>query len=299
MLQPKFLKTGDTVAIVSTARKISDEEIKPAIDLLQSWNLNVVIGKTIGATYNQFAGDDVLRTSDFQEMLNDSTIKAIWCARGGYGTVRIIDKLDFSGFIKTPKWVVGYSDVTVLHSHIHNLGVKSLHATMPINVSKNTKNSLKSLKNVLFGEKMAIKISFSKFNRLGNSSGIIIGGNLSILYSLLGSSSTINTKDKILFLEDLDEYVYHIDRMMMALKRSGMLEHLNGLIVGGMTQMHDNTIPFGKKAEEIILNAVDEYDYPVCFNFPAGHLDDNRAILMGNQVELSVSDDTTTLTTIN
>jgi muramoyltetrapeptide carboxypeptidase len=296
MIKPSYLNKGDTIAIVSTARKISKEEIVPAIKLLKSWGLKVVTGKTIALEDHQFAGTDAQRTADFQLMLDSKNIKAIWCARGGYGTVRIIDKLDFSSFLKNPTWIIGYSDITVLHSHIHNLGVQSLHATMPINVLKNTENSLISLKNVLFGEKETKNIDFSKHNWLGKSEGILVGGNLSILYSLLGSKSNINIDGKILFIEDLDEYLYHIDRMMLALKRNGCFENLKGLIVGGMTQMHDNTIPFGKTAEDIILDNIREYDFPVCFNFPAGHLDDNTALILGSKVKLEVNENGTVLT---
>lgn len=299
MIQPPFLKKGDTVAIVSTARKISLQEVQPAIELLKYWKLEVVIGNTIGLNYHQFAGTDQERTSDFQQMLDDQNIKAIWCARGGYGTVRIIDNLDFSDFLNHPKWIIGYSDVTVLHSHIHNLGVKSIHATMPINVFKNTENSLKSLKNVLFGLKTTQNVDFSEHNKFEKIQGILVGGNLSILYSLLGSESEINTNNKILFIEDLDEYIYHIDRMMLALKRSGALKNLKGLLVGGMTQMHDNEIPFGKTADEIILDTVSEYDFPVCFGFPSGHLDDNLALILGNEIELKVNEKGATLKSIS
>jgi muramoyltetrapeptide carboxypeptidase len=299
MIKPAYLNIGDTVAIVSTARKISLEEISPAIKLLKSWGLKIVIGRTIALEDYQFAGNDTQRTTDFQAMLDRKNIQAIWCARGGYGTVRIIDELNFSNFLNNPKWIIGYSDVTVLHSHLHQLGVKTLHATMPINVSKNTKLSLSSLKNSLFEAKTTQKTNFTKHNKLGKTEGILVGGNLSILYSLLGSKSSIDTNGKILFIEDLDEYLYHIDRMTIALKRNGYFKNLKGLIVGGMTQMHDNSIPFGKTAEEIILNAVRDYAFPVCFNFPAGHLEDNRALVLGSEVELEVHTNGTTLTIKN
>jgi len=295
MIQPNFLKKGDTIGIVSTARKISLEDIQPAIDLLKSWGLNVIIGKTIGLSNYQFAGTDEQRTSDFQNMLDNTTVKAIWCARGGYGTIRIIDSLNFDAFIKHPKWIIGYSDITILHSHLHQIGVKSIHATMPINVSKNTKKSLKSLKNSLFGLKIDQNTPFVKNNKLGKVNGILVGGNLSILYSLLGSKSSIDTTTKILFIEDLDEYRYHIDRMMIALKRNGYFNNLRGLIVGGMTQMHDNAIPFGKTAEEIILDVLTEFDFPICFNYPAGHIDDNMALVLGSEIELNVSKSRTQL----
>ena len=299
MIQPDFLTKGDTVCILSTARKISMKEVTPAIQLLKSWELKVVLGKTIFLEDHQFAGSDAQRTADFQSMLDDKNIKAIWCARGGYGTVKIIDQLNFTTFLENPKWIIGYSDVTVLHSHLHQIEVQSLHATMPINVSKNTENSLKSLKNSLFGVKMTQNVDFSKRNKFGKTEGILVGGNLSILYSLLGSESSIDTRGKILFIEDLDEYLYHIDRMMIALKRNGYFKNLKGLIVGGMTQMHDNAIPFGKTAEEIILDTIKEYDFPVCFDFPAGHVDDNRALVLGSEVEFKVNEAGTTLKTIN
>lgn len=291
MVTPPFLQKDDTVALVSTARKISIEELKPALLLLESWGLKTVLGKTIDAEENQFAGSDDLRTADFQTMLDDPNIKAIWCARGGYGTVRIIDKLDFSNFKKSPKWIIGYSDVTVLHSQIHNLGVESVHAQMPLEIEKKTKETAVSIQKALFGQGYSITYTIQNaqnFNRQGLIKGHIIGGNLSILYSLCGSNSALKTDGKILFIEDLDEYLYHIDRMMMNLKRNGMLENLSGLIVGGMTKMNDNAISFGKTAQEIIFDAVKEYNYPVCFDFPAGHITDNRALILGREVKLEV-----------
>ena len=295
MIQPSFLQKNDTVAIVSTARKLTLEELKPAIKLLDNWGLNVLIGKTIGLEENQFAGTSEERTNDFQKMLNDPTIKAIWCARGGYGTVKIIDDLDFAYFKKHPKWIIGYSDITVLHNKLNNIGFESLHATMPLNVAKNTSEALKSLKKSLFGEILSYQITSSDDNKTGEGFGELVGGNLSMLYSLLGSESTINTDGKILFIEDLDEYLYHIDRMLMNLKRNGYFKNLKGLIVGGMTNMHDNTIPFGENATEIILDAVSAYDFPISFDFPAGHLNDNNALIFGRKVKLVVDEAKTTL----
>ena len=293
MIQPAFLQKNDTVAIVSTARKITLDEIQPAIDLLKSWSLNVEIGKTIGLEENQFAGSDIERATDFQKMLDNPKIKAIWCARGGYGTVRIIDKLDFTKFKKHPKWIIGYSDVTVLHSHVHNLGFQTLHATMPINVESNTIEAISTLKSALFNDSISYKIASTKENKMGKAEGVLVGGNLSMFYSLLGSETSINTKNKILFIEELDEYLYHIDRMLMNLKRNGYFNNLKGLIVGGMTDMHDNTIPFGKNVKEIVLDAVSEYNFPVVFDFPAGHLNDNRALFFGRKVKLEVGKNST------
>ena len=297
MITPNFLKPGDTVAIVSTARKVSKEELEPGVQLLQKWGLQPLLGKTIGAEQNQFAGDDTLRTVDFQDMLDNPDVKAIWCARGGYGTVRMVDGLNFSEFKKHPKWIIGYSDITVLHSHIHNIGIETMHADMPADIGKRTVEAATSIKKVLFGEEY--KISFpseeKKLTRTGSASGQLVGGNLSVLYSILGSASSVNTVGKILFMEDLDEYLYHIDRMMQNLKRSGFLKNLAGLVVGGMNDMNDNTIPFGKTAKEIIAEAVSEYKYPVCFDALAGHIKDNRALIMGRNVKLYVTENNVTL----
>ena len=291
MVTPPFLQKGDVVAIVSTARKISIEELNPALQLLESWGLKAIIGNTIEAEENQFAGCDELRATDFQQMLDDPDIKAIWCARGGYGTVRIIDKLDFSAFKKNPKWIVGYSDVTVLHSHIHNFGIETLHAQMCLEIKNKTDETVESIRKILFGEEYSIEIPRKdSFASSGIFSGELIGGNLSVLYSLCGSASEMKTDNKILFIEDLDEMLYHIDRMMMNLKRSGYLKNLKALIIGGMTEMKDNKVYFGKTAEEIIVEMVKEYNYPIISNFPAGHIKDNRALIMGREVELNITE---------
>lgn len=289
MISPTFLQNGDTIAIVSTARKISEEEIQPALQLLEKWGLKAILGKTIGAEENQFAGSDDLRATDFQKMLDDPKIKAIWCARGGYGTVKIIDKLDFSGFKKNPKWIIGYSDVTVLHSHIHNLGIETLHAQMCLEIENKTLETAESIRKVLFGENYNIEVERTdSFAPLGILKGELIGGNLSVLYSLCGSASEMNTNDKILFIEDIDEMLYHVDRMMMNLKRSGYLKNLKALVIGGMTEMKDNKVNFGKTAEETIIDLVKEYNYPKISNFPAGHIKDNRALIMGGEIEIYV-----------
>ena len=288
MFSPKYLQNRDVVGIVSTARKISMDEIQPAIKLLESWNIKVKIGKTIGLENNQFAGTDEERIKDFQMMLDDDEVKAIWCARGGYGTVRIIDELDFTKFKKNPKWIVGYSDVTVLHNYINNLGFETLHATMPINVFKNTSDALNSLKDTLFGKQVKYSIKSDNLNKFGEAKGQLIGGNLSMLYSLLGSETAIDTDGKILFIEDLDEYLYHVDRMMHNLKRNGYFDNLKGLIVGNLSDMNDNTIPFGKSAKQIVFDVCKDYNFPICFDFPSGHIDDNRALIMGRTVELEV-----------
>ena len=233
MIIPKKLEAGDKIGVISTARKITIEELSPAIKTIESWGLKVVFGINLFKEEDQFSGTVEQRTADLQGMIDDNSIKAILCARGGYGTVQIIDSIDFNNLKKNSKWIVGYSDVTVLHSHLNNLGIASLHATMPINFKSNTKESLSSLKKSLFGNLNSIECKAHPLNKFGKIVGHIVGGNLSILYSLLGSHSDIDTSGKILFIEDLDEYLYHIDRMMMNLNRNGMLGKLKGLIVGG------------------------------------------------------------------
>lgn len=286
---PPYLKKGDTVAIICTARKFFPDDAKPAIDLLDSWGLKVKLGATIGLDSCQLGGTDLERAADFQNMMDDDNIKAIWCARGGYGTVRMIDLLDFTKFKKKPKWIMGFSDVTVLHSQANVERVASMHCIMPFTVPKASDEVKETLRKALFGEQIEYVISSKPYDIVGKASGELIGGNLSILYSLLGSKSSLDTNNKILFIEDLDEYLYHIDRMMYNLKRNGYFENLKGLIVGGMTDMHDNEIPFGQNAVQIIAAIAQEYNIPVCFDFPAGHVKDNRALILGKQVDFEVN----------
>jgi muramoyltetrapeptide carboxypeptidase len=295
MITPPYLQKGDTVAIVATARKHIDDDLKFAKNLLNSWGLNVKIGSTIGLDLNQLAGTDEKRAADFQAQMDNHNIKAIWCARGGYGTVRMVDLLDFTQFKKTPKWVIGFSDVTVLHNHLNTMGFKSLHGIMTVS-SKATDDAKESLRKALFGEKLEYKIDTHNMNRYGTATGELVGGNLSILYSLLGSKSAIECKDKILFIEDLDEYLYHIDRMMMNLKRCGCLENLKGIVVGGMVKMKDNDIPWGKDALEIIQDVTKDLKIPVIYNFPAGHIQDNRTLIMGNTVTIESKKECSTMT---
>lgn len=290
---PPYLKSGEQVGILCTARSFSTEEAQPAIELLESWGLKPVLGNTIGINTHQLGGTDQQRAEDLQQMIDNPEIKAIWIARGGYGTVRIIDQMDFSGFIQNPKWMIGFSDITVLHSHLHNLGVATLHAIMPFSVPKATIEAKETLRKALFGTSYNFQIMSDSHNKKGKSKGLLVGGNLSIIYSLLGSVSSIDTSGKILYLEDLDEYLYHIDRMFYNLKRNGYFENLNGLIIGGMTDMHDNSIPFGFDVKQIVTDLVKEYDFPVCFDFPAGHLPDNRALKLGIKISLEVKEEET------
>ncbi len=295
MITPPYLQKGDTVAILATARKHIVKSMQPTIDLLESWGLHVVVGESIGLEENQLAGSDEQRAADLQKQLNNPTIKAIWCARGGYGTVRVVDLIDFTAFKKSPKWLVGFSDVTVLHNHLNTMGYKSIHGIMPISLAKASKEAIESLRLSLFGEPLQYSIDPHPMNRLGKASGELVGGNLSILYSLLGSPSAIDCADKILYIEDLDEYLYHIDRMMMNLKRNGCLESLKGIIVGSMTDMKDNDIPWGKNALEIVQDVTKQYNIPMIFNFPAGHIHDNRALILGNNVAIEVTENCSTV----
>lgn len=295
IIMPEFLHKGDTVGIVATARKIDLATLQPAIKLLESWGLHVLVGKTIGKEEHQLAGADWQRATDFQEMLDNPKVKAIWAAKGGYGTVRIVDRIDFTNFKKKPKWIVGFSDVTVLHSHINNMDIATLHAVMCLTVKSATPEAIESFRKALFGEHLEYHIPSHPFNKTGRAEGELVGGNLSVLYSIQGSSSAVDMKGKILFLEDLDEYLYHIDRMMMNLKRNGSLNGLKGIIIGGMTSMNDNDIPWGKDALEIIQDIVKDLKIPVAYNFPAGHIKDNRALIFGKTIILDVTNQETIL----
>lgn len=292
MIIPPYLKRGDTIGFVAPARKISFAELEASIHFLEEFDFRVIYDQSLFAEAHQFAGNDEIRRSGFQKMLDRKDVSAIWCVRGGYGSARIIDQLDFSTFCKHPKWICGFSDVTVFHSHIHqNFGIATLHSLMPINV--NQENSLQLppqlMVQLLMGGAMDYTIESHPLNREGEAKGILVGGNLSILYSLNGTISDLDTRNKILFMEDLDEYLYHIDRMMLNLKRSGKLEGIKGLIIGGMSEMRDNTIPFGIDAEHIIRHHCELYDFPICFGFPAGHIQDNRPLKLGALVDLKVS----------
>jgi muramoyltetrapeptide carboxypeptidase len=290
MIIPPFLKAGDTVALVCTARKFFPEDAKPAIDLLESWGLNVKLGTTIGLDNFQLGGTDSERAADFQAQLDDENVKAIWCARGGYGTVRIIDSLDFTNFKQHPKWIMGFSDVTVLHSQLNVERVASLHSIMPFTVPTAPEEVKETLRQALFGETISYAIPSKNHDVNGTASGELVGGNISILYSLLGSKSAIDTKDKILFIEDLDEYLYHIDRMMYNLKRNGYFDNVKGIIVGSMTDMHDNEIPFGQNEVQIITEIAKDLSIPIAFQFPAGHQKDNRTLILGKQVHFEVNE---------
>ena len=287
--RPPYLRAGDTVAIVCPAKKLVTP-MDDAVQLLQSWGLTVLLGETVTASYNQFAGNDALRAADLQSFINDSNVKAIIAARGGYGTIRIIDLIDFTPLLKNPKWLVGFSDITLLHTHLFaNCNLQTIHGQMPVNIPDATLPSLESLRKALFGGELIYNIPCNPLNRKGEATGILIGGNLSLLVAASGSVSDPDYTDKILFIEDVGEYFYAIDRMLYSLKRSGKLSKLSGLIVGGFTDIKDNDIPFGQTVEEIIMAVVSEYSYPVCFDFPAGHIKNNFSLVLGSKVNLNVT----------
>jgi len=286
----KNLQPGDKIAIISTARKVSFAEMEPAIAILNSWGLEVVLGQTIGAEHHQFAGSDDLRRADLQHMLNNPEIKAVLCARGGYGTARLLDDLDFSQFRQNPKWLIGFSDVTALHAHLYTQGFESLHAIMPILFAREgSENAIESLRRILFREPINYTTEPHAFNRLGTGEGDLVGGNLSILHTIIGTRSDFDYSGKILFLEDLDEYLYHVDRMLVHLDRCGKLQNLAGLIIGQMSDMKDNLIPFGQTPYEIIREHTARYQYPVCFGFPVGHEPQNLALICGRKARLEVT----------
>lgn len=290
MYKPAPLKAGDLIGLVCMARKISREEIAFAVELIESKGFRVLIGESVGASFHQYGGDDTLRRHDLQKMMDHPQVKAIISCRGGYGTVRIIDDIYYGHFVEHPKWVCGYSDITALHSHLnHVMGISTLHCSMPVNFQANTAAAIDSLFDALSGKRLLYSFDAHSLNITGKASGEVVGGNLSLLYSLLGTKTSLHTNEKILFLEDLDEYLYHIDRMMMALKRAGKLQGLSGLMVGGLTDMKDNAVPYGKSAEEIILEHCSGNGYPICFGFPAGHIHDNRAIQLGMDANLMVT----------
>lgn len=292
MIIPPFLQPGDRIRIVAPAGKVQKDKVLPGIELLQDEGYEVLPGKHVFDRNFQYAGTDKQRAADLQEALNDPDTKAIVCARGGYGTIRIIEKLDFTSLLRNPKWLVGFSDVTVLHAVLNIMGMASIHGAMPSFFLENKKpsKSFFSLMELLSSGKSKIELTADTLNRPGTCSGELIGGNLSLIYGLQGTPWQLNTKGKILFIEDLSEYLYHLDRMMQNLRLSGMLKDLAGLVVGGFTDMKDNDSPFGKTANEIILEAVHDYHFPVCFNFPSGHIPKNLSLMFGSEYQLDIAE---------
>ncbi len=292
MNQPPFLKSGDTIGILSTARKTTRDAILQAREIIEGLGYKVKYAPNLFAEQNQFAGTDEQRIADMRTLLEDTEVKAIICARGGYGTTRIVDRIDWSLLEKQPKWICGFSDVTAILCHLHNLGMESIHSIMAAQFDfqqEERKRSIESLFALLRGEPFKMETPAHPFNRPGEATGELVGGNLSILNNLIGTSSNPSYEGKILFMEDLDEYLYHIDRMMVHLKRCGKLEKLAGLVVGQMSDMNDNPIPFGKTAYEIIQEHVAEYSFPVAFGCPVGHEPLNLAVPAGRKVRFTVT----------
>jgi muramoyltetrapeptide carboxypeptidase len=293
LIRPPYLKVGDTVAIVAPSGilKNREREVQQAVDLLKNWGLHAVVGKHVFSKSNHFAGTDAERCEDLQAAMDDPKISAIWCARGGYGTVRILDKLNYSRFKEHPKWIIGYSDITALHNQLHNEGIESLHALMCVSLTKDlddVKNAIDTFKSALLGNPTNFTLEGSNYNKTGNASGELVGGNLTILHTMLGSKESIDTSGKILFIEEIGEYKYHIDRMLQSMNRAGYFDNLKGLIVGDMSRMRKNTTLWGTSVEQLILDALADYDFPIAFNMPAGHEKDNRALILGRTIELKV-----------
>ncbi len=296
MIIPPYLKQGDKVGIIAPARHIEQSKYESIINILTRYGFNTVRGNTTYLEYGPFAGTDTERAADLQSMINDPSINAIFCLRGGYGTVRIIDKIDFSFLKENPKWIIGFSDITILHNVLHNAGIVSVHGQMPLNFAERTENKgLDKLISALKGESVNYRIEMFKLNRVGVSSAYLVGGNVAILSSLIGTPYDINTDGKILFIEEVGEYLYRFDRLMYHLKLSGKLSKLKGLIVGGLTDMKDNIPEFGQSVEEIVHDLVKEYNYPVCFNFPAGHIKENFPLIFGKKIKMDISENSSVI----
>jgi len=289
---PPYLKKGDTIGIVCPSGYMPYDKAAACIEVLQQWGYKVQVGKTLGNRFHYFSGTDAERLADLQLMLDDTKVKAILCARGGYGMSRIIDRLDFKVFKKSPKWVIGFSDITVLHAHVYRqFNIATMHAPMAaaFNDGEYEKEFVQSLRKALKGEVSNYSCATHELNRAGKAEGALIGGNLSLVAHLTGSVSSFKTKGTIVFLEDVGEYIYNIDRMMIQLKRSGMLQQLAGLVIGGFSEMKDTTTPFGTDVFSAIHFHVKDYSYPVCFDFPVSHEKNNYALKVGVVHQLTIS----------
>ncbi|NBC56948.1 MAG: LD-carboxypeptidase [Bacteroidetes bacterium] len=288
MIRPELLSLNDKVAIICPARAVDENNLKSALNILKSWQLQPILGQSVGLKHHQFGGTDDKRAADLQQQINNPEIKAIWCAKGGYGTARIIDQIDYTPLFKNPKWIIGYSDITALHLQLQKIGICSLHAQMPVGIDNKSEKTQQSLRQSLIEKPYNIYYNSKFKSKPGYAEGQIIGGNLSVLYSVLGVIPVSFFKDKILFIEDLDEYLYHIDRMMLSLSRQGLLKQLKGLIIGGMTDMNDNKIPFGQNAYEIIKHFTKNLKIPIAYDCPTGHTYENLALTLGAKIKLEI-----------
>ena len=301
MIHPPFLKKGSVIGITCPSGYVAEDRVAHAVTVLERWGVTARLGKTVGTEHFYFSGTDEQRLADLQAMLDDEDIEAILMGRGGYGMSRIIDALDFTKFLARPKWICGFSDITVLHSHIHaRYGIATLHSPMCGAFKLETENEdyLLTIRKAITGQQLIYQVPPSVHNRQGAAKGVLTGGNLSILAHLTGSVSEIDTAGKILFIEDIAEYLYNIDRLMLNLKRAGKLTNLNALIIGSFTDLQDTERPFGQTVEEIIWDKVKEYNYPVCFNFPCGHQEINYTLTLGREHTLEVNDNGGLLTTV-
>jgi muramoyltetrapeptide carboxypeptidase len=292
MIIPPYLKPGDAIGLVCPAGHMDADRARDCITTLERWGYAVRVGKTLGRSFHYFSGTDEERLDDLQDMLDDPGLRAILCARGGYGTSRIVDRLDFDAFSRAPKWVIGFSDITVLHTHLLTVwNTASLHAPMAgaFQGEGASGASVDSLRVALSGEKATYRCNPHPFNRYGQAEARLAGGNLTLLAHLIGSPSELNTEGILLFIEDIGEYLYNLDRMLIQLLRSGKLDRLSGLIVGGFTELKDTVVPFGQTVEELILDKVRSYGYPLCFGFPSSHHGENYALKVGARYRLEVS----------
>jgi len=295
MIQPPFLQPGDTIYITAPAKAIEESVVLEAKKTLETWGLNVRVAPHCLGRAAYFSGTDAERLADFQHGLDDPSIKAILCARGGYGCVRIVEELDWTAFQQNPKWIVGFSDVTVFHQKINQLGVESIHGIMPLGFTEGSMEAKETLHKALFGESIILEASPVKENCMGTAKGSLIGGNMTIIYSLIGTELSYTFKNKILFIEDIGEQIYKVDRMLHAFKLAGIFNQISGLILGGFTEMEDTDVPFGKTIEELISEQVVNLGIPVAFNVPIGHIPDNQAVVVGRTVTLTVTQTKSTL----
>ena len=295
MIQPPFLQPGDTIYITAPAKAIEESVVLEAKKTLETWGLNVRVAPHCLGRAAYFSGTDAERLADFQHGLADPSIKAILCARGGYGCVRIVEELDWTAFQQNPKWIVGFSDVTVFHQKINQLGVESIHGIMPLGFTEGSMEAKETLHKALFGESIILEASPVKENCMGTAKGSLIGGNMTIIYSLIGTELSYTFKNKILFIEDIGEHIYKVDRMLHAFKLAGIFNQISGLILGGFTEMEDTDVPFGKTIEELISEQVVNLGIPVAFNVPIGHIPDNQAVVVGRTVTLTVTQTKSTL----
>lgn len=290
LIAPPTLQLGDLIYLCAPAKAIEESYILAAEKWLNHIGLRSIRSKNLTGRHHYFSGSAHQRLADLQEGIDHPDIKAIWCARGGYGSVQLLDSLQWAQYIREPKWLIGFSDICVLHHKIQAMGFQSIHATMALNIEKNTVLAKSSLQQVLFGQKVTYEISANPLNRPGKASATLIGGNLSILFSMLATPERYDFANSILFIEDLAEHLYHIDRMLYTLQKSGVLDQIQGLIVGGFSDLEDTDVPFGKTLEQIILGHFTYNKIPICFDFPAGHIANNQAIILGAAIELEVND---------